>query len=408
MTVAVALQDYCEEIYYCRVSPAAYFPSIIYSCTIPVLNIIYQSVAKRLTDWENHKTHSQHQDALIIKLTCFHFINNYLALFYIFFWLGDLVRLTEYLYTLMITSQLFSTVAEIGLPYLSAKYAHYQANVKRSSLNVKAKKTDGTVTKDGIDKNLVLLAKRERSHHTDIFDIIYAADIRLHTYNGLLNEYFSVLRDHGFVIMFGWCWGLAPLCALLSNRIQLRFDMWKICTSYRRLLHRDANGIGAWDTVLKVYAILFIAIIFAMLATYEIVISEDGPEGAEPFCWSLGIWAEKLARYFEEWPAMRKMFERLALLKKATNEFKLLVIIILEHLVFALFFVLSYAIPSIPGHVRQSIQRRKYVEHELAMQQLQLSSSQKHRSKSFYHAKRRSMHIDRVARYSDPELERKA
>jgi len=455
LTVSIAMQDYCQEVYICRETPLSRFPSILYSCTIPVLGHLYRYVAQTLTEWENHKTHSQYRDSLIIKLTCFHFINNYLSLFYIFFWLRDLPRLKQYLQTLMILTQLISTTAEIGLPYLSAKYALYKANVAKLQQTSVRKKTDeepsptaGTTDDGGVEKRAEKddgyasgLRKRRgtkmdndraQSHpfsspppvksksfrrssskgvafvsspsyslgrlQRDLNDAIFAADIKLETYDGLLGEYFTVLRDHGFVIMFGWCWGLAPLCALLSNMLQLRFDMWKICTSFRRPLHRDADGIGAWDVVLKVYAVLFISIVFAMLATYELVVSA-GKEGAEPFCYSIGIWAERVISNFENWPYTRFVFEKLSFLDETTSELKLLVVVVLEHAVFACLFVFYYAIPNIPGHVRQSMQRRKYVEHELVKQQLKLSSARKHRNRSFYHAKRRSMHVDRVARY---------
>mmetsp|Transcript_6438 Transcript_6438/g.8938 ORF Transcript_6438/g.8938 Transcript_6438/m.8938 type:complete len:336 (+) Transcript_6438:286-1293(+) len=269
-----------------------------------------------------------------------------------------------------------------------------------SSPPVKAKNNMKSSSKGGGSVAFVSSPSNlQRRLQRDVNDAIFAADIKLETYDGLLGEYFTVLRDHGFVIMFGWCWGWAPLCALLSGMLQLRFDMWKICTSFRRPLHRDADGIGAWDVVLKVYAILFISIIFAMLATYELVVAAGGKEGAEPFCYSIGIWAEKCVSYFENWPYTRFVFERLSFLDETTSELKLLVVVVLEHAVFACLFVFYYAIPNVPGHVRQSMQRRKYVEHELVKQQLKLSSARKHRNKSFYHAKRRSMHVDKVARY---------
>jgi len=419
MTVAIALQDYCQEIWYCRITPAVHFPSIFYSFTLPVMDIAYRFVAKGLTGWENHKTHSAHQDALVIKLTCFKFINNYLALFYIYFWLGDLERLTQYLQTLMITTQVFSMIIEIGVPYATAKYAVYTATeaermgVQKSigtQGDVKGikgqhsgdpatadKEFDGPITHDRSLRSpasAILQPSQEACH------AIYVADVKLLPYDGLLmNEYFTVLRDHGYVIMFGWCWGLAPLCVLVVNVMQLRFDMWKICTSYRRPLYRNSNGIGAWATVLQVYAVLFIVMIFTMLAMYELKISdEDGQTGgAEPFCTSLGIWANHMSTLFSKWHYVRKAFEQLEKVQETGKEFRLLVIVVIEHLVMAGFLVSFFFVPLVPGHVQQSIQRRKYINHQLVRQQLGQTSTRAQRSKSFRRAKRQSMHFDQTA-----------
>jgi len=523
MTFTLALQDYCQEFYLCRASPLAYMPSILYSVSIPVLDMAYKFVAEALTSWENHKTHSAHIDALIIKRTCFYFINNNLSLFYIFFWLRDLPRLRRQLQTLMITTQLMSILVEVGLPYFQAKYALFQAeqlNKKKNKNKNKNNKNMKTKTKmkdseheeavkgdndDAVEKNNnreTDLGDKSQTKRASSFpgeqtnqtgeavaevaaaaaggggggekeskeddqeqkdhklqqqqqqeeeeeeqeggggggentleeeddeeeeskgdaaashddnnnndtttssssssssgSALFKADIKLDTYEGLLTEYFTVLRDHGYVVMFGWCWGLAPLCALVANLVQLRFDMWKICTSYRRPPYQDADGIGAWDTVLRVYAILFIAVIFAMLAMYELVISaEDADAGAEPFCNSIGIWARQMAESMslQEGTWLHEVFEVMQHLEESTNATKLLVIVVLEHMVFALLFLFTFIVPSMPGHVRTSIQRRRYIEHQLVKQQLQASSTRTKSRESYCVSSRRSMHFDKT------------
>jgi hypothetical protein len=44
---------------------------------------IYEIIAQKLTQWENHRTNTEHTDALIVKTFLFEFMNNYLVLFYI-------------------------------------------------------------------------------------------------------------------------------------------------------------------------------------------------------------------------------------------------------------------------------------------------------------------------------------
>ena len=50
---------------------------------IVVFGTIYESCAKSLTDWENHRTETEYMDQLILKNFGFQFVNNYFVLFYI-------------------------------------------------------------------------------------------------------------------------------------------------------------------------------------------------------------------------------------------------------------------------------------------------------------------------------------
>jgi hypothetical protein len=44
---------------------------------------VFEKVAIRLTDWENHRTRTIYHDSLILKLFSFEFVNNYGPLFYL-------------------------------------------------------------------------------------------------------------------------------------------------------------------------------------------------------------------------------------------------------------------------------------------------------------------------------------
>eukprot|EP01052_Picozoa_sp_SAG31_P028258 SAG31_NODE_2713_length_5205_cov_2.328241_3_plen_276_part_00 len=63
---------------------------------ISVAGVLYKMLAARLTDWENHKTHTDHLDALISKIVLFEFVNNYFALFYIAFFVHIPISMTSF------------------------------------------------------------------------------------------------------------------------------------------------------------------------------------------------------------------------------------------------------------------------------------------------------------------------
>jgi hypothetical protein len=59
--------------------------ALINAVQIQVLNAIYNTVAIRLTEYENHRTNTAYEDALIGKTFIFQFVNSFSSLFYIAF-----------------------------------------------------------------------------------------------------------------------------------------------------------------------------------------------------------------------------------------------------------------------------------------------------------------------------------
>lgn len=58
---------------------------VINAVFISVTNGLYARLARKLNDWENHRTETQYEDSLIIKTFLFQAINSYISLFYIAF-----------------------------------------------------------------------------------------------------------------------------------------------------------------------------------------------------------------------------------------------------------------------------------------------------------------------------------
>ncbi|GFS09142.1 anoctamin [Elysia marginata] len=62
--------------------------SILNAVSILLLGKVYDMLAIKLTDWENHRTQTRYDDALIMKLFAFQFVNSYASCFYIAFFRG--------------------------------------------------------------------------------------------------------------------------------------------------------------------------------------------------------------------------------------------------------------------------------------------------------------------------------
>ena len=59
--------------------------SIVNAVQIYVFNYLYGVCAESLTQRENHRTDSEHEDALVGKYFVFQFVNSYSSFFYIAF-----------------------------------------------------------------------------------------------------------------------------------------------------------------------------------------------------------------------------------------------------------------------------------------------------------------------------------
>lgn len=64
---------------------ASIIASIVNAIQIQVLNMLYSYVAIGLNDYENHRTDTEYEDALIAKTFVFQFVNSFASLFYIAF-----------------------------------------------------------------------------------------------------------------------------------------------------------------------------------------------------------------------------------------------------------------------------------------------------------------------------------
>ena len=56
-------------------------------CIVMLMNQYYLHLAHALSEWENHRTQEQFERHVVMKLVLFEFVNTFLALFYIAFYL---------------------------------------------------------------------------------------------------------------------------------------------------------------------------------------------------------------------------------------------------------------------------------------------------------------------------------
>ena len=55
---------------------AVILAATLHAIIVSVLNRFYQTVAKRLAEWENHRTQTDFENSLVMKVFAFQFVNS--------------------------------------------------------------------------------------------------------------------------------------------------------------------------------------------------------------------------------------------------------------------------------------------------------------------------------------------
>lgn len=161
------------------------------------------------------------------------------------------------------------------------------------------------------------------------------------------NDFHVLTIQYGFTIMFSILWPPMPAACMLINFVKMRVDSFRICKTLKRPVPRKASGIGEWRNVLWSFAFIAILVNVALI------------------CISTGA----IEFYIDD--CVKDIRHRYEKQGKTLADFvlgpdfgclhftwRLLVIMILEHLLFAVGLYILYRIPGVPGIVRKLVEAR--------------------------------------------------
>ncbi|XP_060100931.1 anoctamin-6 [Heteronotia binoei] len=360
--------------------------SVINFIIIMILNMIYEKVAIMITDFELPRTQSDYENSLTMKMFLFQFVNYYSSCFYIAFfkgkfvgypgdpvyWLGKyrneecdpggcLLELTTQLTIIMGGKAIWNNIQEVLLPW-------FKNLVGRCCTTAQSE---------------MIVLRWEQDYHLQPIGKL-----------GLFYEYLEMVIQFGFVTLFVASFPLAPLLALINNLLEIRVDAWKITTQFRRLIPQKAQDIGAWQPIMQGIAILAVvtnAMIIAFTSdmiprlvyywsfsvppygdhsSYTMkgyinntlsvfAISDFRNESKPVFLWFKN---QTTCRYrdFRYPPGHKHQYEHNIYYWHVIAA-KLSFIIVMEHIIYFVKFVISYAIPDVSHKTKSKIKRQKYL-----------------------------------------------
>ncbi|CAB3226043.1 unnamed protein product [Arctia plantaginis] len=303
-----------------------WIPRAFLAIIIAVEEEVYARIARWLNDKENYRLETKYENHLIVKIALFQFVNSFMSLFYIAFYLQDMDKLKEQLAVLLITRQVIGNLKESALPYVieNLRLAKICVDVfgaiSPSKIPTSAQLTEMFEKKTNSSgeppENSLVNGTAEKDDRRDSEPlvgqkVIHQAELesQLFKYEGTFAEYLEMLTQLGHVVLFSSAFPLAALCALVNNAAEVRADAFKLCHVAQRPFGERVKSIGSWQHAME-----------AMVGVAVLV-----------NCALIGL----------SGPVHR-------LLPDATPAQTVLVIVALEHVVLVIVLALRIAIPEIP------------------------------------------------------------
>ncbi|XP_068231567.1 anoctamin-8-like [Palaemon carinicauda] len=351
MLFILQFQDKCKDYLESTASLSclSFVPKALMALPIAFFDKWYTKLALWLNKQENHRSEEDHQNHLIVKLLVFRFINSFLSLFYIAFYLQDLVRLREQLAALLVTKQLTGNFKESVLLYLQKRLQQAKLSFKlfgslgpsgamQSKTKATKKEKDSDIDSDDdclgpLPEEGTTNTERDSQGHAEtsspgmnrqVSQVVVESNMK--QYEGTFKDYLEIFVQFGYVTLFSSAFPLAAACALISNIIEIRSDAFKFCYVFQRPFGQRAQSIGIWQDAME------------LMGVVSIIVN----------CALIGLSGQ-----------IQQVYPDIT-----TNQ-TILLIVVLEHLLIALKYGISYAIPDIPEWVEEKIARKEFLRRKL-------------------------------------------
>ena len=226
----------------------------------------YKFLATWFTNWENHDTLTNWNNALTVKRFAFEFFNSYSSLFYIAFWkkgnegcdqhdtFGDdcMGDLAIQLGVICVMNLLWAGTQIFG-PWLLQKFQRWLEKRRGRKLHE---------TNVDVAERKAMTPLEEQAFMTN--------------YEDTADDFLELIMQYGYVILFSVAFPLLPLIAFFLDLLEVRVDAFKLINLMRRPFPDGQESIGH---MLKIIKILSFVSVFSnagiLVWTSEAVKSED-------------------------------------------------------------------------------------------------------------------------------------
>ncbi|XP_057653457.1 anoctamin-8 [Diorhabda carinulata] len=328
MIVSLQIQDYWDSFLKNHGLPhcLCYLPKIMLAVIISLMDEAYFKIAIWLNDKENYRLETKYENHLIGKVALFQFVNSFLSLFYIAFYLQDQARLKEQLAALLIARQVIGNIKESALPYLleHMRLAKLSFDMWGALSPLSSKSPPGSNTETPETQNN---ETKDDNSDTNTKRTMSQAELEstLYKYDGTFADHLEMTIQLGYVILFSSAFPPAALCAMLNNLIEIRSDAFKLAYVCQRPFGQRVPNIGTWQNCMEHMSIMAVLVNCALI----------GLSG-------------QVHRMFSDMTATQTI----------------LLIVALEHIMLVIRFIITCAIPDIPGWLATEMAKIEWARRE--------------------------------------------
>lgn len=147
----------------------------------------------------------------------------------------------------------------------------------------------------------------------------------LFKYDGTFADHLEMFIQLGYVVLFSSAFPMAAFCALINNLIEIRSDAFKLCFTFQRPFGQRVSNIGTWQNAMEVMCLIAVLVNCALI----------GLSG-------------QVHRMFPEMSTTQTI----------------LLIVALEHIMLSLRFIITCAIPDLPGWVATEMAKVEFARRE--------------------------------------------
>lgn len=241
----------------------AMVPRIGYSVCISLLSYIFTMLAIQLTRMENYRYRGEYVRALTLKRVVFEFVNSYAKLIFIAFGRSSMPELASNLQSILYVAVLSRLMSDTVVPFfvthrrrVARRILQHHPKLKEAEENASAAlavtpAATGVLSAKGGGGSY---AGVPETHGGDGASPLDEVDEMLDPYD-VYGDFIEMIIQFGYILLFAAAYPLASFVALLSNIIEVRSDLFKMCYVVRRPTPRlGLQENGTWCGVMRVFA----------------------------------------------------------------------------------------------------------------------------------------------------------
>jgi anoctamin-10/anoctamin-7 len=273
---------------------------VVNAIVIQVMNKIYESLAYKMNNYENHQSQTDYDDALILKVFVFQFVNSYAAVVYMAFLAGRFtvfginLKCTKHgclsdihnlIFATLMLNIITGNLIEVAVPYATFKIEEYN-NLKARSEDIGGGQMQVDETSPLVsvinainpfyDEDDEMLSRRHDEFVLPPIMSKHELEAHMPTYETTFSDYNELVIQFGYVVLFSMALPIGSLLCLINNLIEIRSDAFKLVNVFQRPFYRGAQDIGQWGLILRVMVVMGVLFNCGMMAFTSNIFLRDG------------------------------------------------------------------------------------------------------------------------------------